>query len=645
MLKIRLSIWQKIFGSFLLLLIVMVINSVIALVTLSRNEDLIAKENMVLRPSFEALQKLEILLSQAQKMTTTWLYEANNEDNKLALRHLHNEEYPKLKREIDKLAKEWPNSADLELLDSVFMEFDALIAVELVIMKRLGNPQAYTDTTSRDFLSTQNERHQLIYDKLKTYLTGLAEAKEAESQSLQMEIGASFGQIRQQILLVSLVSILVSLVFAYLMGKSITEPIHYIKALITMLSEGELPKNANQIFQDDEIGEMAQSVNTFVDGMRRTSVFAQDIGSGLYDANFAPLSDRDMLGNALLGMRENLRKSQIESTERKWINEGLVLIQDVIRSHQHELNELADRIMHCIVKYFGANQGGIFILTEDEIGIPCLELEACYAWGKKKHLKKRVYKGEGLTGQCWHEGELKYLSEVPSDYIEITSGLGQALPNYVIIVPLMLNDIVMGMIELASFKQFAPYQVEFLRKLGESVASTFSILSNNAQSKRLVQESNDMMQQIAAQEEEMRQNLEELTSTQEEMARTQHGLQAKNTAFSQCFMTLELDEDKNVIDANDAFYQTLRYSASEVLGRTVYLLFEDEEDTIDMGIKHILKGEKWFNVFNVKNRAGQSQLVSFTGSALKSKRGQIERYLLILGHLEYSKQDIKTALR
>ncbi|TAF33302.1 MAG: HAMP domain-containing protein [Cytophagales bacterium] len=643
MLKINLSIWQKIFGSFILLLIIMGVISVIAVVSINRNEDLIAKENTIFRPSFEELKALEAMLARSKMYITTWLYTPHDKDEKSALRNLQTEEYPTLKRSIVKLSEQWPKQEDKQLLDSVMMEFDALIGIEKVIMKRLNAPEDYADTTNREFLLTQIERHSTIYNKLQDFITKLVKVKEAESNQLQIEIKGSFGQIRQQIIIVSLVSILLSLVFAYLMAKSITEPINYIKELIKMLSMGVLPDEAGSLKfdDDDEIGHMTQSVAHFVKSIRAKTVFAQEIGREAYDTDFEPLSAEDLLGNALLTMRNNLKQAHTESSERKWTNEGLILVQDVIRRNQNDLSKLADELLQRIIKYFGANQGGLFILSKDEQDEKCLELESCYAWGKKKHLKKRVYKGEGLTGQCWEEGELLHLSDVPSDYIEITSGLGQALPNFVVIAPLMLNNIVMGMIEIASFKQLASYQIEFLKKLGESVASTFSILSNDAQSKRLVEESNSMMQQIAAQEEEMRQNLEELTSTQEEMARTQYSLQSKTAAFSQCFMTLELDEEKNVLEANDYFYSTMKFVPSEVLGRTAYLLFEDEEATLDSGLKHILKGEKWLSVIQMKNRAGIPQLVSMTGNALKSRKGYIEKYFLVLSHLEYAKPDLK----
>ena len=101
-------------------------------------------------------------------------------------------------------------------------------------------------------------------------------------------------------------------------------------------------------------------------------------------------------------------------------------------------------------------------------------MAACYAWEKRKHVNIRVNEGEGLVGQAWQEGDVIYITDVPQDYVTITSGLGDASPNCVLIVPLTVNDITYGVIELASFNLFESYQIEFLKKLAESKASTLS---------------------------------------------------------------------------------------------------------------------------------------------------------------------------
>jgi transcriptional regulator with GAF, ATPase, and Fis domain len=141
--------------------------------------------------------------------------------------------------------------------------------------------------------------------------------------------------------------------------------------------------------------------------------------------------------------------------------------------------------------------------------------------GTKKFQNHKIYRGEGLAGQAWQEGDIVYLTEVPQNYIKITSGLGDANPTSVLIVPLKVNDQIFGVVEIASFSLFQDFEMEFVQKIAESIASTISSVKINARTQHLLEESQEMTEQMRAQEEEMRQNMEELQATQEEMQRSQ----------------------------------------------------------------------------------------------------------------------------
>ena len=113
-------------------------------------------------------------------------------------------------------------------------------------------------------------------------------------------------------------------------------------------------------------------------------------------------------------------------------------------------------------------------------------MKACYAWDKKKFLNHKIYHGEGLAGQAWQEGDIVYLTEVPQSYIKITSGLGDANPTSVLIVPLKVNDQIFGVVEIASFSVFQDFEIEFVQKIAETIASTISTVKINARTQRLV---------------------------------------------------------------------------------------------------------------------------------------------------------------
>src|SRR6185369_7331571 len=147
---------------------------------------------------------------------------------------------------------------------------------------------------------------------------------------------------------------------------------------------------------------------------------------------------------------------------------------EILRTNNTDLSKLADEIVSNLVKYLKANQGAIYIIDDaDETeGEPTMSMTACYAWDKKKFLNHKIHRGEGMAGQAWQEGDIVYLTEVPQDYIRIVSGLGDANPTSVLIVPLKVNDQIFGVVEIASFNVFQDYEMEFVQKIAESIAST-----------------------------------------------------------------------------------------------------------------------------------------------------------------------------
>lgn len=248
----------------------------------------------------------------------------------------------------------------------------------------------------------------------------------------------------------------------------------------------------------------------------------------------------EALASALTKVRNDMQEIARQEQERNWVTQGLARFVDILRSNNQDISELGDHIISELVRYLNANQGGLFILSqEDGREDAHLELIACYAYGRKKHQQKRIEIGEGLLGQVYLEKEHIYLTDVPQNYVQITSGLGQSTPGSLLLVPLVINEEVYGVLELASFQKFKAYQIEFLNKLGESIASTISNVRASENNRRLLEESQVQAEQMRSQEEEMRQNMEELQATQEEMQRAQKAMQQKEKENDRMLAELE----------------------------------------------------------------------------------------------------------
>lgn len=214
---------------------------------------------------------------------------------------------------------------------------------------------------------------------------------------------------------------------------------------------------------------------------------------------------------------EKLQTRQEEEKERNRATSGIAEIGQLLR-HESDFQSLVDRLIIYIVNYLGVNQGALFLAKEDGENIE-LELKACYAYNRKKYLNKKVSIGQGLVGQCFLEKDYIYMTEVPEGYISIRSGLGDATPSAILIVPMIVNDKVYGVMEFASFSEFQKHEIDFLMEVGVNVAMSLHNILINEKTKELLASTQMQAEEMKAQDEEMRQNMEEITAAHEQQAR------------------------------------------------------------------------------------------------------------------------------
>jgi PAS domain S-box-containing protein len=344
------------------------------------------------------------------------------------------------------------------------------------------------------------------------------------------------------------------------------------------------------------------------------------------------LSENDVLGNALIEMRNNLKQVAEDDKKRNWATEGMAIFGEILRKNNDNINRLSDEIVSNLVKYLKANQGGLFIVNDDSESEPHMYLSACYAWDKKKYLDQKIYLGDGLTGQAWQEKDAIYLTEVPNNYISITSGLGEANPRSLLIMPLKINEQVYGVVEIASFSEFQPHEREFVERIAESIASTISTVRINERTQKLLDESTQMTEQMRAQEEEMRQNMEELQATQEEMQRAQRDAQAREDVFNTTQCILETDASFNISYINAMVLSHLKYSSSDLLGASLSKLFEKREQFDELR-KGIVQSRKWSGVLHLKDKQGNKKLFKVASSAIEDSHHNVAKFLVLLDDL------------
>ena len=332
----------------------------------------------------------------------------------------------------------------------------------------------------------------------------------------------------------------------------------------------------------DEIGQIASSVDAIIQNQLNLAEFAEKIGDGNFEIDYELLSEKDKLGLSITGMRDKLQKLAIEDDARNWVSAGLSRFGEILRQDDSELKDLSDKFLSSLIKYLDANQGMIFLLNNEEKENEHLELLSAYAWNRKKFIERTVQIGEGLIGQAAIEKDKIYIKDVPDDYISITSGLGDANPRCVLIVPMISNDELFGVIEVASFRELRDYEIEFVEKLAEILASTISRLKTNERTQKLLRDSQPLTEELRAQEEEMRQNLEEMNATQEEMQQREVERIGIFSAINNTLGTVEFDMDGNIITGNDKFVKMMGYSLEEIEDKSDRIFADKSNEPIDV---------------------------------------------------------------
>jgi GAF domain-containing protein len=285
-------------------------------------------------------------------------------------------------------------------------------------------------------------------------------------------------------------------------------------------------------FKNKEFQRLAKEINEILEQLKDATEFVAAIGQGKLDYDYKILdadyqTGKNRLADSLIQMQEKLKSLNEEEQRRQWANEGLTKFVDILRSSEDSINTLGDKIISALVKYTNSNQGGLYILNDEDEENKYLELISLFAFDLKKYQNRKIILGEGILGQTFLEKETTVLTEIPEEYIRITSGLGDAYPKSLLIVPLKVDKEVYGIVELASFKNYQPHEITFVEKLAETIASTLAAVKVGQKNRNLIEQFQQQTEEMRAQEEEMRQNMEELQATQEELSRKEQDYLSK----------------------------------------------------------------------------------------------------------------------
>jgi HAMP domain-containing protein/signal transduction histidine kinase/DNA-binding response OmpR family regulator len=247
----------------------------------------------------------------------------------------------------------------------------------------------------------------------------------------------------------------------------------------------------------------------------------------------------EALKDTINQMITNLRETTFLNQEQDWLKSNLAKFTQMLQG-QKDLNTVTKRILSELAQVVSARYGAFYILKQDEETQNVkLSLFAAYAYKSDENIPKAFAIGEGLVGQCAFEKERILIENVPESYVKISSGLGKARPTNLIVLPVLFENNVKAVIELASLDNFSPTHLDFLSQLTESIGIVLNTIETNTRTEELLAQSQSLAGELKIQQEELRRTNDELQDKALLLVKQKNEVEAKNKEVEEARKSLE----------------------------------------------------------------------------------------------------------
>jgi len=239
-------------------------------------------------------------------------------------------------------------------------------------------------------------------------------------------------------------------------------------------------------------------------------------------------------------MIRNLRDTTSRNNEQDWLKTNLAKFSRMLQG-QRDLLAVARMILSELAPVVSAQQGVFYIIdnADGNGNEPELKLLASYAFRDRKGVNSRFKLGEGLVGQAALEKERILITNVPNDYVRISSGLGGAAPRNIVVLPILFEGQVKAVMELSSAEQFNPTHQAFLDQLTESIGIVLNTIEANTRTEDLLKQSQSLATELQNRQEELQQTNQELEEKARQLFEQNAEVERKNREVEQARQALE----------------------------------------------------------------------------------------------------------
>ena len=452
-------------------------------------------------PVITYLKEFVALNEESNTLISDWIH-IGNKDEKDRLKEIQTKEYPALKAKFENFASTSANADLQSKVSNLLTEFDNTIVLQKKIMQNLETPeQSMNDSLVDASLNLLETQIKPKFQSGQIYLKSILNSEVGFLNKLEHDLNTSYNYMDLMMILILVIILAIGLFASFYATRSITFPLLNLKEVISGLGRGELPQIPIS-GRDDEIGEMVHALQATIESIKLKTEFAIQTGDGNYTADFEFLGKKDVLGNALIQMRNNLLRTSEEDAGRNWTNEGLARASEILSNDSENSEVFYKKIITFLSEYLNANMGALYLLTNQDSTEGCLEMKATYAFERAQD-QKPIYPGAGLAGQAVIQKKTMLLKNLPNDYFKIQSGLGSATPRHLVLIPMVFEEEVKGLIELATMDEFTLLQVEFLEKTAGNLAVAFDLKQRKQKTESLLRESTLLNDQLEHSKEQL----------------------------------------------------------------------------------------------------------------------------------------------
>jgi hypothetical protein len=231
---------------------------------------------------------------------------------------------------------------------------------------------------------------------------------------------------------------------------------------------------------------------------------------------------KDNINQMIRTLAETTRVNQ----EQDWLKTNLTRFTRMLQG-QRDLLTLAQNVLSELAPTVDAQHGSLYMMRQTDSD-QRLKLFASYAFSERKHLSNEFELGQGLIGQAAFEKKRIVVKGAPTDYIVISSGLGEGKPANIVVVPILFEGEVKGVLELASFHRFSAIELAFLDQLLESLGIVIATIEATMRTDELLRESQSLAEELQTQQEELQQTNEELEEKARQLAAQKAEVERKN---------------------------------------------------------------------------------------------------------------------